>query len=417
MISHKAIANIIIAVRTLAAGAEFVAHLSYLPFAHVFERAATAAATSVGAKIGFVSNGVNSLMEDARILKPTLFCAVPRVLTRVNEGIRQKLKDASPIARGLFWSAWHLKKFCIQHGLDTGPMDKLAFNKIKDMLGGKVAQIVCAGAALEPQIHDFLQVIFGVPIRSGYGLTEAGAGVVSGPDNLLQTIPGPVGGPFINFELRLEPVEGYNDPTCGEILAHGGGLCSGYLHDEELTKKLFLDDTHTWIRTGDLGKWEHGGYLRIVDRLRSIFKLSQGEYVAAELISQVYEECPFILQIFVYGDSGKPCLVGIVIPRKSAVAAYLGKEASGFSESDYVSACQGKQLNDAIQEQMDNVARSKGLFGFQMVRKIHLDSVEWSVENDLLTPTLKLRRKALQTKYQSEIDRMYREYVPPPSTK
>jgi long-chain acyl-CoA synthetase len=292
--------------------------------------------------------------------------------------------------------------------LPTGLLDKLVFNKIKSTLGGKVEQLVCAGAALDPATHGFVQVTLGIPIRNGYGLTEAGSGVICGPDNILMTTPGAVGGPLINVEVRIEPVDTFNDPSCGEILIGGPAVSSGYLNDEELTNNLFVDAERRWIRTGDVGRWVDGGLLQVVDRMRSIFKLSQGEYVAAETITQAYEECDFVGQIFVYGDSGKNCLVGIVIPKRSAVAKFYEKEE--LTDEEYRASCQDPKLIEECQQKMNETAKARGLFGFQWVKKIHLDWYEWTMENDLLTPTLKVRRKALGDKYQAEIQRMYKEY-------
>jgi long-chain acyl-CoA synthetase len=144
--------------------------------------------------------------------------------------------------------------------------------------------------------------------------------------------------------------------------------------------------------------------------MRSIFKLSQGEYVAAEMITQVYEDCEYIEQIFVYGDSGKTCLVAIVIPRKSSVAKFLGKSVDEMSLAEYGAACKSERLVEAVLQQMNAAAEAKRLFGFQRVKKIFLDSFEWTMENNYLTPTLKVRRKALADRYQAEIDEMYRQF-------
>jgi long-chain acyl-CoA synthetase len=226
----------------------------------------------------------------------------------------------------------------------------------------------------------------------------------------MQAIPGTVGGPLINVEVRIEPSDSFSDPTCGEILIGGPAVSSGYFHDESLTAGLFMDKERRWIRTGDIGRWMSGGYLKVVDRARSIFKLSQGEYVAAEMITQAYEECECVQQIFVYGDTGKPCLVAIVIPKRSFVATFLGKEVGEMSDMEYCDACRNAELIQACQKEMDEVANRHGLFGFQWVKRIHLDWVEWTIENNLLTPSLKLRRKALADKYHREIEELYREF-------
>jgi long-chain acyl-CoA synthetase len=304
--------------------------------------------------------------------------------------------------------SWYCKAFCIRSGISPILLDKLLFWKIRNMLGGCVDSIICAGAALDPITHEFLQIALGIPIRIGYGLTEVGSGVVCSPDNILQAIPGTAGGPLINVEVRIEPSDSSNDPTSGEILIGGPAMCSGYVCDETLTANLFVDKDRRWVRTGDIGKWTSDGSLKVIDRARSIFKLSQGEYVAAEMITQVYEDCECVQQIFVYGDAQKPCLVAIVIPKRSFVCEFYGKEV--ISDSEYCAACRDLELVKACQRQMDVIANERGLFGCQWVKSIYLDCVEWSLENNLLTPSLKIRRKALADKYRTEIEGLYKEY-------
>lgn len=381
-------------------------YLSYLPLAHVFERAAVAITALGGGAIHFISGDVSKLVEDMGIVKPTYFAAVPRVMNRFYEGVNDKLKKSGPAKRTAFWACFYAKKFCLRSGLPVGLFDVIAFNQIKNMMGGCVVQFVVGGAAMDPYIDEFLQVATGTAIRNGYGLTEAGSGNICSPPDVKFCIPGTVGGPLINVKARLEPIEDYDDPRCGELMLGGQCLSSGYLHDEEATHGLFTDETREWIHTGDVGKWESNGYLRIVDRMRSIFKLSQGEYVAAEYVTQVYEEAPLVNQIFVYGDSSRTCLVAVVVPKIGEVAKWANVEH--LDQKQLADMCENnKALKDAVQEQLNTCAKNKHIFGYQYVRAVALDPVEWSIDNDLLTPTFKLKRKKLEVKYASTIEKLY----------
>jgi long-chain acyl-CoA synthetase len=147
------------------------------------------------------------------------------------------------------------------------------------------------------------------------------------------------------------------------------------------------------------------GALVIVDRMRSIFKLAQGESVAAEMVSQAYEGVPSIEQLFVYGDSGRVCIVGVVVPRRGAVAKILGKDE--ISNDEFRAACRNADVHDAILAEMQERAKAKKLLGFQQIRDIHLDSTIWSPDNNLLTPTFKIRRKELADRYRNEIEALY----------
>jgi long-chain acyl-CoA synthetase len=218
-----------------------------------------------------------------------------------------------------------------------------------------------------------------------------------------------------NTEIRLEPLQDYDDPECGEIIAGGQMLCSGYLFDDEQTEKLFVDDSRKWVHTGDIGKWDENGYLKIVDRIRSVFKLAQGEYVAAELLTLTYELATLVAQIFIYGDSRRDCLVAIVVPDRAATAKFLGVERIG--DSEFAQACTNPALANEIKKQLDQLAAERKLPGYERIRKVACDSVPWTTDNDLMTPTFKLRRKKLTDKYRSLIEELYASLASNPPAK
>jgi long-chain acyl-CoA synthetase len=382
-------------------------HLSYLPLPHVFERSAVSAVTMLGARLGVFSGSIPRLMEDAQILRPTFFCAVPRVLGRVYDTVMDTVGSSSALKRGVFWGMWHWKRFWLQRGYNSPMANALVFNAIRAKLGGEIRQFIVGGAAMDPGIHEFLQVAVGVPLRVGYGASELGSGTVIMPFNIHSTKPGTVGGPIGNCELRLEPLEDYPDPECGEVCAGGEMLCSGYLYDDEQTSKLFLNPDRTWARTGDIGKWDSDGYLTIVDRIRSVFKLSQGEYVAAELLTLTYEQAPLVAQLFIYGDSTRDRLVAVVVPVREKVAALLQKPALTYQQ--FKDACKEKRVCDAIMAELEAITVEKRLPGYEKIRAIACESEPWTTENDLLTPTFKLRRKKLTERYRKTIEELYGE--------
>jgi long-chain acyl-CoA synthetase len=377
--------------------------LSYLPLAHIFERSAHWIVYLGGGRVGFISGGIRTLQEDMAILRPTFLAAVPRVLNRFHDKLNEKL-SRSAILRGIFWGAWYAKRFCIERRLPTFIFNPI-FGSLTNLMGGCVGEAIVGGAAMDPVIQEVLQVAMGVPIRTGYGLTEACSGNVISPRDIRDVRVGTVGGPLSNVDVWLEPIHGYGDPNAGEIIIRGQSVTAGYLYDEEETRELFVDDTHRAIRTGDVGRWDEYGHLTVIDRIRSIFKLSQGEYVSAELVTQVCETAELVKQIFVYGDSMRTCLVAVAVPEPDKVAALRGK--AKLTQDEFEEACRDPAVNKAVLDQLAVVGRGK-LFGFQIVQAVYLEPVEWTVENDLVTPTFKLKRKRLTDKYKQQIEEMYR---------
>jgi len=239
---------------TLLGNVEFMTHYSLLPFSHVYERYASSGTLSMGGRIGFNSSGVANLLSDLEVLKPSLFCCVPRILSRVYDGAMQNLRTASPIKRGLFWAAWYAKKFCLKRGLSTWLMDKVVLDKLKAKLGGRVNMLICAGAALDPAMHDFIRVAFGCPVRQGYGSTESGVNI-SSPNDIFLAVPGALGGPQLQSEVKLAPLEDYDDPDAGEIWVGGEAPSEGYLGNPEATAQVWTEwNGSRWVKTGDVGK-------------------------------------------------------------------------------------------------------------------------------------------------------------------
>ncbi|KAH0795945.1 AMP-binding enzyme family protein [Histomonas meleagridis] len=405
MISNRSFVTNLIAIHSEGTNATFERHLSYLPLCHVFEKMCSSCVLFSGGKIGIFSGEVALLAKDMSILKPTVFCVVPRVLQRIHESINTQIKSSSIIVRGIYNTMYYLKSFLLNYDLPTFIPDFIVFNRIKNILGGSIEQIVNGAAALPINVHKDMQVIFGIPIRTGYGLSEGGSGNTLSPFKLQHIKFGTNGYPLANVEIRIEPVEDFDEYGTGEIQMGGTGLCSGYLNDIEGTNNLFVDKDHTWIHTGDIGKFDEDNALIIVDRMRSIFKLSQGEYVAGDLLATFFEASPLIQNIFVYGDSTRQYLVAIVIPNKKEVELFFNKK---FDDSEFDEICKSVELNQEIMKQIDDISVEKKLLGYQKIKKILCVNDQWNVDNGCMSPTFKLKRKVLAERYKDEINELYK---------
>ncbi|KAJ0104791.1 hypothetical protein Patl1_17532 [Pistacia atlantica] len=384
-------------------------YLSYLPLAHIFDRAIEELFIAHGAAIGFWRGDVKLLLEDIGELKPTVFCAVPRVLDRIYSGLNQKISNGGLLKKTLFNVAYSYKFHNLRKGHTTeeaSPLsDKIVFDKVKQAFGGRVRLILSGAAPLSAHVEAFLRVVACAHVLQGYGLTETCAGTfVSLPNEI--SMLGTVGPPVPNVDVCLEsvPEMGYDALSStprGEVCVRGKTLFSGYYKREDLTEEVLVDG---WFHTGDVGEWQPNGSLKIIDRKKNIFKLSQGEYVAVENLENIYSLVADIDSIWVYGSSFESFLVAIVNPNKAALERWAENNVPG----DFNALCENPKAKEYILGELARVGKEKKLKGFEFIKAVHLDPVPFDMERDLLTPTYKKKRPQLQKYYQSAIDNMYK---------
>ncbi|XP_027083225.1 long chain acyl-CoA synthetase 4-like [Coffea arabica] len=415
MISNNSIVTLIAGVKRLLVSVNESltvndVYLSYLPLAHIFDRVIEECFINHGASIGFWRGDVKLLVEDIGELKPTIFCAVPRVLDRIHSGLQQKISAGGFIKQTMFNFAYAYKLRNLRKGLkhdEAAPIcDKIVFSKVKQGLGGKVRLILSGAAPLASHVEEYLRVVSCAHVLQGYGLTETCAGTfVSIPHEMRML--GTVGPPVPNVDVCLEsvPEMGYDALSRtprGEVCVRGDTLFSGYYKREDLTKEVFEDG---WFHTGDVGEWQPNGSLKIIDRKKNIFKLSQGEYVAVENLENVYGLVSAIDSIWVYGNSFESYLVAVVNPKKQAVEEWAQEnELTG----DFNSLCENPKVKEYILGELNKIGKEKKLKGFEFIKAVHLDPEPFDMERDLLTPTFKKKRPQLLKYYQNVIDNMYK---------
>lgn len=392
-------------------------HLSYLPLAHCLERVIQSTFIYNGAAIGYYSGDIKMLMDDLGELKPTIFPSVPRLLNRIYDKISQGVEAAGGLKKFLFDTAYaskkeYLKDMDVKHAF----WDYLVFSKAQQALGGNVRRMLSGSAPLSTDVKEFLHIVFSSVVLEGYGLTETGA-VISCSTDIIP--PGDhIGIPLGNVQICLEDVPEMNytsrDEPCprGEILMKGDQLFVGYYKQPELTKETI--DADGWLHTGDIGAWNPDGTLRLVDRKKNIFKLSQGEYVAPEKIEAIYIKSPLIAQAFVHGNSLKNFLVAIMVPDPDNVAKWAKEKGLTGDEASLDALCApgsaaGAELKADIAQEMEKFAKEYKLFGFERVKKFHLHAEQFTPENDFATPTFKLKRPLIAKHFGAELEGMYAE--------
>uniref|UniRef100_A0A4W5RQY9 Arachidonate--CoA ligase n=1 Tax=Hucho hucho TaxID=62062 RepID=A0A4W5RQY9_9TELE len=356
-----------------------------------------------GARIGYFQGDIRLLMDDLKTLQPTVFPVVPRLLNRMFDKVRYTAN--TPLKRWLLVFASRRKHAEMMNGVvrKDSLWDKLIFQKVQNNLGGRVRLMITGAAPVSPTVLTFLRAALGCQFYEGYGQTECTAGcTMSVPGDWTA---GHVGAPLPCNYVKLADVTEMNYFAAngeGEVCVKGPNVFKGYLNDPEKTKEAL--DQDGWLHTGDIGKWLPNGVLKVVDRKKHIFKLAQGEYVAPEKVENIYIRSDPVAQIFVHGDSLQACLVGIVVPDPDFLPGWAKKKGI---EGSYLEMCASKELKNAILEDILRLGKEGGLKSFEQVRDISLHTEMFSVQNGLLTPTLKAKRTDLRSHFREQIDLLY----------
>jgi long-chain acyl-CoA synthetase len=381
--------------------------ISYLPLAHVFERIVQTGIFGSGASTGFFRGTVQELFDDIALLRPTVFPSVPRVYNRLYDKVMAQRASMKGIKKTLFEMAWENKKALLKQGIVKSPLwDRLVFSKVAARLGGRVHTMITGAAPLSADVKDFIRICFSCELLEGYGQTEccAAACVTLFGD----TSSGHVGCPVPSCEIKLVDVPEMEYHATdkpyprGEICYRGPIVFQGYYKNQENTDEVLDEDG--WLHSGDIGTITDKGTFKIIDRKKNIFKLAQGEYIAPDKLEDAYGKSPFVGQIFVYGESLKASLVAIIVPDPEVLLPWAKeKNISG----DLAELCQSDKVKSAIMASLTSAAETAQLKGFERIADIYLDHVPFSVDNDLLTPTFKLRRPQAYKHYCNQIQAMY----------
>lgn len=290
-------------------------------------------------------------------------------------------------------------------------LDDRFFVKARAKLGGRVHLCVSGGSAIAKEVLEFLKVTLCCPILEGYGQTEVpGSICVTHP---LDTTTGHVGGPSPGIEIKLVDVPdlGYfshknmssrtEDPS-GEICVRGPNVFQGYYKSAELTRLAF--DENGWLHTGDIGILQSTGTIRIIDRRKNLFKLSQGEYISPEKVEQALSNCPLIAQCWVHGETVQDYLIAFIVLDPMSTTKWA---AANSIPGDFPTISKSSVLFDFITEQIRTLGSQFGLNSLEIPKKIKLLTQPFGVEQGLITPTLKMRRAELRQAFEREIVEMY----------
>ena len=383
--------------------------LSFLPWAHSYGQTAELnTLIRMGGSCGF-AEGPQTIVDDLLLVKPTLLVAVPRIFNRVYDGLHARMNDEGGLAKKLFFmgkNAGQKKrdlardgKFCLLTNLKFRIADKLVFSKVRARFGGNMKMTVSSSAALSPEIAEFFFDI-GLPIYEAWGMTEISP---AGSSNTPMAYKiGSVGKALDKVTLVIDKSITGPESRDGELIVYGPNVMKGYHNKPKETAETMTADGG--LRTGDSAYIDKDGFLYITGRIKEQFKLENGKFVYPATIEEEIKLIPYVEFAMVYGLN-MPYTICLVYPDFIVMGKYAKENNLPTDPAEMIKDERILKLfEDAIKNQLE------GKFGnYEVPRKILLMSEGFSVENGMLTQTLKLKRRAVLQKYQADIDRLYKE--------
>ncbi|KAI8873349.1 acetyl-CoA synthetase-like protein [Ramicandelaber brevisporus] len=388
--------------------------LSFLPMAHIYDQGASLMCTLVGGQIGMWSGDPLLLLEDMQALRPTLFAGVPRLFNRIHDKVWSTVRAKGGLAQKLFERAYATKsEALLNHGETKHWLwDRLVFSKIGNMLGGRVNTVFSGSAPISAEVKTFMRVVFSAQFVEAYGQSENTALSTATDPNDPDT--GHVGGPQPGVLVKLIDVPEMNYTSAdkpfprGEICTKGLSNFVEYLGEPQKTAETIDEDGY--VHSGDIGLWDDKGRLVIIDRKSSIIKIAQGVFVAPEKIAQILQDHPLIAQAYVHGDPLKPFLVAVIVLDEESLPQYLDENPQlGLSASDgtFADACASDALKQNVLKVIDEWCRKRGCVGYEIVKNIYLEPVPFSVENGLLSQTMKMKRNIAREYYREKLVELF----------
>ena len=390
MLTHRNIvSNILSASKRLPPMENKNKALSFLPLCHIFERIIIYMYYYSRVEIYFAES-LETISENLNEIKPFYMTAVPRLIEKIFDKIEGKAEEFNGVKKSLYkWSISIADRFDIKkqnrifYNIKLMIARFLVFSKWKNALGGKL-ELICSGSApLQPRLAKIFTAA-GIKIMEGYGLTESSPVISISEPIKGGTKFGYVGKIIEGIEVKIA--------KDGEILCKGPNVMIGYYKNSKLTSETIKNG---FLHTGDIGKIDKDGFLKITDRKKQLFKTSGGKYIAPQVIENKMKRSPFIEQIMVIGE-GEKMPSALIQPDFEYIKKWLQKNKFNFLD-DFKNICKKEELLIKITHEIDKINEEFG--DWEKIKKFELTPQIWSIENGLLTPTMKLKRKSILKKF------------------
>lgn len=398
MLSHKNIvSDVLMSAERVPFEAGKYRGLSFLPICHIYERMILYLYQYYGVSTYFAES-IEKVSDNIKEATPDVITAVPRLLEKVYDKIIAKGSELTGIKRKLFFWAVEVGLEYEPYGANGAWYDfklaiarKLIFSKWKAGLGGRLGLMVSGSAAIQPRLARVFAAAE-IPVMEGYGLTETSPVIAVNDQRNGGFRIGTVGKPLNGLEVKIA--------EDGEILCKGPNVMMGYYKDDAKTNEVMTDG---YFHTGDIGEIDKDGFLKITDRKKEMFKTSGGKYVAPQLIENAMKQSRFIEQIMVIGE-GEKMPAAFIQPDFEFVKEWASRKGIKVSSNEDIA--NSKEIHDRIQEEVSDINKKFG--HWEQVKRFELTPELWSVDGGEMTPTLKLKRKAVKEKYQKLYDKIYR---------
>lgn len=380
--------------------------LNILPWAHSYAFTAELLTfINLGSSIGLTT--IETMSDDFLKIQPTILISVPRLFNKIYAGIHKKMEEEGGIKLKMFNAAKEAAKVKRETGKSSFKLkilDKLVFGKIRKKLGNKIGDALTASAKTDVEIANFFNDV-GIPIYDAYGMTETAPALTMNCPSANKL--GTVGKPVEKVKIVIDKTITGEDSKDGEIIAFGPNVMVGYHNKPEKTEEVMVTDEHghKGVRTGDRGWLDEDGFLHITGRIKTEYKLSNGKYIHPAAIEEYIKLLPWVANAMIYGEA-HAYNVGLIVPDLEVIQNYAN--TMDLTIKDPKKLIKTPELQALIEKEIKAHLRKK-FGGYEIPRKFSFILEDFSVENQMLTQTLKLKRRFVLEKYQTLIDSLYQK--------
>ncbi len=380
--------------------------VSFLPWAHSFGQTVELhTLLSMGACMA-LAESVAKLADNFLEVQPTILMAVPRIFNRIYDALHKKMDEERGVKKLLFERALANEKrrrelaahgeYSVRLEALHDLFDRLVFSRVRDRFGGRLKYAFSGGAALNPQVAEFIDML-GIEVYEGYGLTETSPiCTCNRPGN--RKI-GSIGRALPGVRVEIDPSIISDESGDGELVVYGPNVMKGYHNLPEETAEVMTEDGG--FRTGDRGWVDEDGYYYITGRIKEQYKLENGKYVVPAPLEEQLQLSPFINQVFIHGEN-KPFNVALIVPDRHALMSWAKKEGV---RGDFAEICQADTTRDLIRMELESLSRN--IRGYERVKQFTLITDEFTTENGMLTPSLKIKRAKVMETYAGALQGLY----------